>query len=199
MKKPLVDTRTSAVLGAAQELFSRYGFRRTSVADIAQAAGVAKGSVYLSFKSKEEVFRAVAERMADQILADARAAAKKVGALSARLTEALAAKFVFVYAVIDRSPHAAEIIDSKNALCADLFVKTDLKFQRIIARILTEGAEQGALNLGRAGLSVAEAAALFVRACHGLGEPDPGQPPPDLPLFRERLSRCVQVLVRGLA
>ena len=40
---------------AALELFRRYSYVKTSVADIATAAGIGKGTVYLSFKTKEDI------------------------------------------------------------------------------------------------------------------------------------------------
>ena len=44
------------ILEAALELFSRHGFRGTSVRDIADAAGVSTGSVYHQFTDKEAIF-----------------------------------------------------------------------------------------------------------------------------------------------
>jgi len=40
---------------AALELFQRYSYVKTSVSDIAAAAGIGKGTIYLSFKTKEEI------------------------------------------------------------------------------------------------------------------------------------------------
>ena len=40
---------------AALDLFRRYSYVKTSVADIAAGAGIGKGTVYLSFKTKEEI------------------------------------------------------------------------------------------------------------------------------------------------
>jgi len=40
---------------AALELFQRYSYVKTSVSDIAAAAGIGKGTVYLSFKTKEDI------------------------------------------------------------------------------------------------------------------------------------------------
>jgi len=40
---------------AALDLFQRYSYVKTSVSDIAAAAGIGKGTVYLSFKTKEEI------------------------------------------------------------------------------------------------------------------------------------------------
>jgi len=50
------------ILGCATDLFIRHGFRRTNVDDIASAAGIAKGTVYLSFRSKVEILRAAVEQ-----------------------------------------------------------------------------------------------------------------------------------------
>lgn len=44
---------------AALELFRRYSYVKTSVSDIAAAAGIGKGTVYLSFKTKEEILFAL--------------------------------------------------------------------------------------------------------------------------------------------
>jgi AcrR family transcriptional regulator len=51
---------------AALELFRRYSYVKTSVSDIATASGIGKGTVYLSFKTKEEILFAILD---DAILA----------------------------------------------------------------------------------------------------------------------------------
>ena len=50
---------------AALELFQRYSYVKTSVSDIANAAGIGKGTIYLSFKTKEEILFALLD---DEIL-----------------------------------------------------------------------------------------------------------------------------------
>jgi AcrR family transcriptional regulator len=53
----------AAITSAARELFSSRGFNATSIDDIADRAGVAKGAVYHHFKSKEEIFARIFEQM----------------------------------------------------------------------------------------------------------------------------------------
>ena len=48
--------KRESILQAASQAFARLGFRKASIGDIAQAAGVAKGTVYLAAKSKEDLF-----------------------------------------------------------------------------------------------------------------------------------------------
>lgn len=50
--------KRARILQAATELFINLGYRKTSVEDIATRAGVAKGTVYLSFRSKAEILKA---------------------------------------------------------------------------------------------------------------------------------------------
>jgi len=55
------ETTIAAILAAGQRLFASNGFATTSIDDIADAAGVAKGAVYHHFKSKDEIFTRVLE------------------------------------------------------------------------------------------------------------------------------------------
>ena len=62
------EKKRRRILKAATDLFIRHGYRRTSVADIARQAGVAKGTVYLYFKTKTELlYGAVLEEEASLI------------------------------------------------------------------------------------------------------------------------------------
>ncbi|GGJ32757.1 TetR/AcrR family transcriptional regulator [Paenibacillus hunanensis] len=56
------------ILDAAYELFGVDGFYETKISDIANRAGIAKGTVYLYFKSKEELCLAVTRRDCEQFL-----------------------------------------------------------------------------------------------------------------------------------
>uniref|UniRef100_UPI00321722F7 TetR/AcrR family transcriptional regulator n=1 Tax=uncultured Draconibacterium sp. TaxID=1573823 RepID=UPI00321722F7 len=53
------------IVEAAGATFSRFGFKKTTMDDIAFATGKGKSSIYYYFKNKEEVFEAVTEREAD--------------------------------------------------------------------------------------------------------------------------------------
>jgi TetR/AcrR family transcriptional regulator of autoinduction and epiphytic fitness len=51
------EVRRRALLDAAVAVFTRFGFRKTSMDDVARAAGVSRQGLYLVFSSKEELFR----------------------------------------------------------------------------------------------------------------------------------------------
>src|SRR3982074_18757 len=58
-KDVLSEWRHKEILEAARRIFASLGYATTSVKEIAKEAGMAKGTFYLYFKSKEEVFTAV--------------------------------------------------------------------------------------------------------------------------------------------
>jgi len=62
------DQRKNEFLDAAQELFYSVGYEQTSVNMILEKVGVAKGTFYHYFKSKEELLDSLAERVTDQIV-----------------------------------------------------------------------------------------------------------------------------------
>lgn len=55
------------ILRSAIDTFSRYGFDKTRMEDIAEAAKLAKGTLYLYFKSKEDLFYAICETGLDKL------------------------------------------------------------------------------------------------------------------------------------
>jgi AcrR family transcriptional regulator len=55
-KDVLTEFRTSEILHAAHHVFAEKGFDQATIADVAAAAGVAKGTVYLYYRSKRDVY-----------------------------------------------------------------------------------------------------------------------------------------------
>ncbi|NOV01283.1 TetR/AcrR family transcriptional regulator [Paenibacillus planticolens] len=70
------EVRKNEILDVAMELFKVNGFERTSVSDIVKKMGVAQGTFYYYFKSKEEVVNAACERTLFSRLADVQSTTK---------------------------------------------------------------------------------------------------------------------------
>jgi TetR/AcrR family fatty acid metabolism transcriptional regulator len=70
--------KRDAILRAAIDVFAERGFFNAQVADIARAAGVAAGTVYLYFKGKDDLLVSIFERSMREGLATGRAAAAKL-------------------------------------------------------------------------------------------------------------------------
>jgi TetR/AcrR family fatty acid metabolism transcriptional regulator len=71
--RPAVGDKREAILGAATHVFARHGFFNAQVADVARAAGVAAGTVYLYFRSKDDLLVSLFERTMKAAIADGRA------------------------------------------------------------------------------------------------------------------------------
>lgn len=67
---------TEAILTAARRLFGTQGFAATTMDEIAEGAGVAKGAVYHHFRTKEAVFEAVFDLVSRDLVAEIDSAAR---------------------------------------------------------------------------------------------------------------------------
>ena len=72
--EPTPGPKRDAILRAAIDVFAERGFFNAQVADVARAAGVAAGTVYLYFKSKDDLLVSIFERSMREGLAKGRAA-----------------------------------------------------------------------------------------------------------------------------
>jgi TetR/AcrR family fatty acid metabolism transcriptional regulator len=70
--RPQVADKRGAILRAAIRVFANNGYFNSKVADIAREAGVADGTVYLYFKSKEEILRSVFDRSMEEAINEGR-------------------------------------------------------------------------------------------------------------------------------
>jgi TetR/AcrR family transcriptional regulator, fatty acid metabolism regulator protein len=70
---PPPGPKREAILRAATDVFAERGFFNAQVADIARAAGVAAGTVYLYFRSKDDLLISIFERSMRDALAEGRA------------------------------------------------------------------------------------------------------------------------------
>jgi TetR/AcrR family fatty acid metabolism transcriptional regulator len=70
--------KPAAILKAATQVFARRGFFHSQVADIARAAGVAAGTVYLYFRSKDDLLVSIFERTMKETIAEGQATLAEV-------------------------------------------------------------------------------------------------------------------------
>ena len=84
-RREKVADREIAILKAARAIFNEKGFSKTSMAEIARTAGVADGTLYLYFKSKEDLVRAVLARFYGALTETAQKGVDKRGGTKAKL------------------------------------------------------------------------------------------------------------------
>jgi AcrR family transcriptional regulator len=192
MVRTTVTTR-ERILEAAFTLFGRYGFKRTSMEDIASEAGLSRAALYLQFRNKEEIFRDLAGGLHEQGLSDAESALKSAQPLAERLRAAVEAKTLRMIEIAYASPHGSELMDEKNRLCGDLATESERRFQELLTATFRQANENREVDLAAAGLTAAEAADVFAHAVTGLKG---GEVTVDA--YRARLASLVRVFVAGL-
>jgi len=70
----VLSDKRAAILDAATAVFAERGFFNAQVADIARGAGIAAGTVYLYFRSKDEILTSIFDRTMKEAIAEGRAA-----------------------------------------------------------------------------------------------------------------------------
>ena len=144
-KDVLQEFRKSELLSAARMVFSRKGFHDATIDDVAHEAGVAKGTVYLYFKSKQEIYLDALRDGIELLNEKMRAEAAMPGPAASRLRRLLTAKIVF----FDENRDFFQIIQSELGRvektmneCKDLYFEQ----ARIVEGVLQDGIKDGSLH-----------------------------------------------------
>jgi TetR/AcrR family acrAB operon transcriptional repressor len=128
------------ILDAAMAVFRRHGFRRSSIEQAAEAAGLTRQALYHHFESKEALFRAVIEQLHENALAAelaaANAADKAGGSLADILVAGVTARLRQLIASFDGSPHIEELFSEHLVQARDLYQKhAGLYGEQLVATI----------------------------------------------------------------
>jgi AcrR family transcriptional regulator len=92
--KDTAAMRQAAILEAAKEVFKRYGFKKTSMDDLARAAGLSRQGLYLHFPNKQALFKAMVMQMIEAMRSNTRdALARQDARIDGRILEAFDAMF----------------------------------------------------------------------------------------------------------
>jgi AcrR family transcriptional regulator len=141
------DVRRTELMDAAVRIFSEKGIPRTTVSDITESAGVAKGTFYLYFDSKEQLLGALKERLVDEILEHANSQYARVGSEDWwALVDSVIESFVdfmlerrdMVYVLMQEGGHATD--------SDDVFIECEAKVDAMFASGIKAGVDAGAFR-----------------------------------------------------
>jgi AcrR family transcriptional regulator len=176
--------RRSGILDAAELLFSRNGVRGVSMERIAAEAGVAKATLYSYFSDRDAVFVAVADRVAERLVAGVAAALAEAGSPEERAARALAWKHNLVHELTGGSGHAQELLGARDRLARVRFERADAEMVEALGGAL-------AADRALAPRARALARALFF-GTQGLAEHRERETPLD-----EEIETFARILLRG--
>jgi AcrR family transcriptional regulator len=162
------DPKRARILEAAMRLVLAYGFSRTTMDDIARAAEMSRPALYLLFRNKTEIYRALAGQHLDQSLSRAEAILRQDGAFSDRMMSMIEECLIGMMRHIAESPHGAEILDMKSTLAGDIVSGWKQRLGALIAAVVEAEATANGVDLQARGLSARLLATLLLDGLEGM-------------------------------
>jgi AcrR family transcriptional regulator len=121
------------ILHAAKSVFLKYGYTKTTMHDIAEAAGISRPGLYLIYSKKEEIYNALVESLSQELSKNVEERVLKIDEPLLQLKEVLNIWVIEMYAYLNQSPESKELYETQFSFAkegmkrsTDLFT-TDLE------------------------------------------------------------------------
>ncbi len=139
------DDKRTRILRAAWRRIRQYGYAKTTVAEIAADAGIAKGTAYLYFDSKSDIMLTLVEETNRRVLDELVAIQRGDGPVLDRLREVMVHRVRAIAELVRRHPHGEEVVRSfkpEIVKRVESFVRTQ---GMLAAALIHEGNLDGSL------------------------------------------------------
>lgn len=160
--------KRGTILAAAFDVFMNYGFRKTSMDDIARAAGMSRPALYQVFRNKTEIFRALSHALMRRTADEARHALQADLPFGERLFNALDVSILELHRKIDSTPHGAELLGVNDEVAGDIEEDWCETMTKVLGEAVTEAVRSGEISLDGLGLDAPAVAGIMVQAMEGL-------------------------------
>ena len=137
------SARRQHIIKVAIGVFLRYGYARTTLADIAKAAGLARTALYLVFSDKEAIFSAVVETMVTEKLSGIRRGLPGKSGFEAKLRFACESWAAEGFELVRAHPDAKDMFDLGFASVCESYSA----FEELLVEIVKEPLREAALNI----------------------------------------------------
>jgi len=132
----MVEHKEAKVIAAATQVFMRYGYRRATMGDIAEAAGISRPALYLVFSSKEEILTAVLARVFTAALEEIRHGLEGLATAEEKLTYAFDVWCVRPFEMILASPDAKDLLQSSYEFAHEVTSMAAANFEALLAEAI---------------------------------------------------------------
>ena len=130
-----VAERRRAILSAAAGVFLRYGYSRTTMGDVADAARMSRPALYVLFPKKDDIFAAVVEDMNDRKLAELRTAMKRMRSFERKLHYCCEEWGSHGMEMMEAHPDARDLFDIARPAVQAMYEE----FITLLAELLSDG------------------------------------------------------------
>ncbi len=124
------------VLSAARNTFLRYGYKRVTMNDIAEAAGISRPALYLVFGSKEDVFKGVYEHWVKENLAELESKIAPLKTADEKLRAAFELWTVRPFEMMLGSSEVAELFECTFGFAQDSVKQGNRSFEKLLVPVL---------------------------------------------------------------
>jgi len=162
------DAKKIRALKGAMHAFFSYGYQRTSMDDIAKAAGMSRPALYLLFKNKADIFQAGAERVFERSAMRLEEVLNGPGAFPDRLFQSVDQGMITLMAKMNASPHGAELVDLKNEMAGGLLQSWHGKSVALFQKAIEVETRASGVDLAARGLTSHVLAELLVDGLEGV-------------------------------
>ena len=142
------------ILDATERLLARYGYKKTTMDDVAREAGIGKGTTYLHFRSKQELTLATVDRIVDRLLDRLGTIADTDESSAVRLRKMLTTRVLFRF---DSVCGYAQTLDEILASLRTAYLSRRQGYfdaeARLFAGVLHAGREDGSLAFDDANIT----------------------------------------------
>jgi AcrR family transcriptional regulator len=152
------------VLEAALVTFARFGFRKTSMDEVARVADISRQGLYFYFRNKDDLFREAVQKWLDDGLEAVESALSRDDvSIEDRLIAAMDAWFGRQVEMLGSD--ATDLIERSNALVGDMFARYGAAFQAKLEAAIDKS--ELTREVERRGLAAADMARLLYRCALG--------------------------------
>ncbi len=183
------------ILSAAVKVFAKSGFFDARVSDVAKAAGVADGTIYLYFTSKEHLLVSLFEDRVDKLLAFIETDLAKIGSAKDKLRRVIEVQLGLLEEERDLAEVITVIIRQSSKVLKEFATPKFTSYLDTIARVVAEGQAAGELRTDVSPSLVARAtfgALDGVTFTWALGRAEEGA-------LSRAASQVADILLRGLS
>lgn len=131
-----MESKNDIIAEAAIRIISRYGMRKTTMGDLAEAAGVSRQTLYNTYPNKEEVVRAAIRYATDRGIDAVNAAWAKDKTLGQKLDSFFEIGPVSWFDLIQSSPDAADLIGGLNAAGSEELMQAATRWTAAVAKVI---------------------------------------------------------------
>jgi AcrR family transcriptional regulator len=141
------EDQRETILASAYDRFSRYGFRKTTVEEIARGAGLKKPSVYYYFRSKEEIIRELVRREGRKLLARLETAVNVESSIGDKLRAFFITRIAYFKEQKRRGALSIEELDEMRPLLTDAFRQFFEQEIRVLSQVFEQAAAAGEIEI----------------------------------------------------